>query len=44
MMNTLTAAPRTRRAYDHRLREQVIRSGARCLPQHVAIPRSTVST
>ena len=44
MMNTLTAAPRTRRAYDHRLREQVIRSGPRCLPKHVAIPRSTVST
>ena len=44
MMNTLTATPRTRRAYDHRLREQVIRGGARCLPKHVAIPRSTVST
>ena len=24
MMNTLTATPRTRRAYDHRLREQVL--------------------
>jgi hypothetical protein len=44
MMNTLTVTPRTRRTYDHRLREQVIRSGARCLPKHVAIPRSTVST
>ena len=43
-MNTLTATPRTRHAYDHRLREQVIRSGARCLPKHVVIPRSTVST
>jgi len=28
-MNTLTATPRTRRAYDHRLQEQVIRSDAR---------------
>jgi hypothetical protein len=44
MMNTLTATPRTRYAYDHRLREQVVRTGTRCLPKHVAIPRSTVST
>jgi hypothetical protein len=33
-----------RYAYDHRLRDQVVRSGTRCLPKHVAIPRSTVST
>ena len=30
--------------YDHRIREQVVRSGTRCLPEHVTIPRSTVST
>jgi putative transposase len=33
-----------RRAYDHRLREHVVRSGARSLGRQVAIPRSTVST
>jgi hypothetical protein len=44
MMNTLTAMPRTRHAYDHRLRDHVVRTGTRCLPQHVAIPRSTVAT
>jgi hypothetical protein len=44
MMNTLTATPRTRHAYDHRLRDHVVRTGTRCLPQHVAIPRSTVAT
>ena len=44
MLNTATTTPRTRYAYDHRLRDQVARSGTRCLPKHVAIPRSTVST
>jgi hypothetical protein len=33
-----------RRAYDHRLREHVVRSGARSLARHVPIPRSTIST
>ena len=33
-----------RRAYDHRLREHVLRSGARSLARHVPIPRSTIST
>jgi transposase InsO family protein len=30
--------------YDHRIREQVLRTGIRCLPRHLAIPRSTVGT
>ena len=33
-----------RRAYDHRLRDHVVRSGARSLASHVLIPRSTIST
>jgi len=36
--------PRTRRAYDHRLREQVVRCGAKVVASHVQIPRSTAST
>jgi putative transposase len=44
MMSTPSTTPRVRRAYDHRLREHVVRSGARSLGRHVAIPRSTVST
>jgi len=36
--------PRVRRAYDHRLREHVVRTGARSLARHVPIPRSTIST
>jgi hypothetical protein len=44
MINTLTAASQTRRVYDHRIREQVVRTGIRCLPRHLAIPRSTVGT
>jgi len=36
--------PRTRRAYDHRLREQVVRCGAKVVARHVQIPRSTAST
>ena len=44
MMDIATATPRTRRAYDQRLRDHVVRIGTRCLPNHVAIPRSTVST
>jgi len=44
MLDTSTTTSRTRCAYDHRLREQVVRNGTRCLPKHVAIPRSTVST
>jgi putative transposase len=33
-----------RRAYDHRLREHVVRSGARSLARHVPIQRSTLSS
>jgi putative transposase len=44
MLDTSPTTSRTRCAYDHRLRNQVLRSGTRCLPKHVAIPRSTVST
>ena len=44
MINTLPAASQTRRVYDHRIREQVLRTGIRCLPRHLAIPRSTVGT
>jgi hypothetical protein len=44
MIDIASATPRTRYTYDHRLRDQVVRSGTRCLPKHVAIPRSTVST
>jgi putative transposase len=43
-MSITSPAPRTRRAYDHRLREHVLRSGARSLARHVVIPRSTIST
>jgi len=42
-MTVFPAAPQPRRAYDHRLREQVLRTGARALTRHLAIPRSTVS-
>jgi hypothetical protein len=44
MLGTTTPTPWTRCAYDHRIREQVVRSGTRCLPKHIRIPRSTVST
>ena len=44
MTNNLAATSQTRRAYDHRLREQVCRTGKRCLPRQLAIPRSTVSS
>jgi hypothetical protein len=30
--------------YDHRIRNQVVKTGTRCLPKHIRIPRSTVST
>jgi len=43
-MTDFAATPQPRRAYDHRLREQVLRSGTRALTRHLAIPRSTVST
>ena len=36
--------PRPRRAYDHRLREHVVRCGPMAVAKHVHIPRSTVST
>ena len=44
MTSDLVATSETRRAYDHRLREQVCHTGKRYLPRHVAIPRSTVSS
>jgi len=44
MMSAPSPTSRTRRAYDHRLREHVLYSGATSLARHVAIPRSTVST
>jgi transposase InsO family protein len=44
MIDIATAAPRTRCAYDHRLRDHVVRTGTSCLPKHMVIPRSTVST
>jgi putative transposase len=43
-MSITPLAAHTRRAYDHRLREHVLRSGARSLARHVVIPRSTIST
>jgi hypothetical protein len=36
--------PHSRRAYDHRLRERVVRCGTSAVSKHVQIPRSTVST
>jgi len=44
MMSTPRQEPRARRSYDHRLREHVVRSGARSLGHGLTIPRSTVST
>ena len=44
MVSIPSHTPRMRRAYDLRLREHVVRSGARSLARHVPIPRSTVST
>jgi hypothetical protein len=44
MVSIPSPTPRTRRAYDHRLREHVVRSGASSLARHLPIPRSTVST
>jgi len=44
MMTLSVSAAPTRRAYDHRLREQVVRCGPRSVPRHVKIPRSTVAT
>jgi transposase InsO family protein len=44
MTGDLVATSQTRRTYDHRIREQVCRTGKRCLPRHLAIPRSTVSS
>ena len=44
MMLVPSPGPRTRRTYDHRLREHVVRACARSLGHGLAIPRSTVST
>ena len=38
------AAPHHRRAYDHRLREHVCRTGARALGHRLQVPRSTISS
>lgn len=43
MTPSLAAAPR-RRAYDHRLREQVCRTGSHALSRRLEIPRSTIAT
>ena len=44
MTPAIPPAPHTRRAYDHRLRDHVVRCGAKTVARHVQIPRSTVST
>ncbi len=44
MLDIPTATSQTRCTYDHRLRNQVVRTGTRCLPKHIRIPRSTAST
>ena len=44
MPDTQAATSRTRCAYDHRIRNQGVTPGTRCLPKHIRIPRSTVST
>jgi putative transposase len=44
MIPAVSAQPHPRRAYDHRLREHVVRHGAKTVAKHVQIPRSTVST
>src|SRR5450631_3872486 len=44
MPDTPMATAWTRCKYDYRIREQVVRTGTRCLPKHIRIPRSTVST
>src|SRR5437764_9572232 len=38
------AAPHHRRAYDHRLRDHVCRTGARALGHRLHVPRSTISS
>lgn len=42
MMSITAEAPRSRRAYDHRLREHVLRSGPTSLGCRLTIPRSTI--
>jgi putative transposase len=44
MMSIIPAVPRPRHAYDHRLREHVVRSGPTSLGHRLAIPRSTIWT
>jgi len=44
MTTAVSTTAQTRRAYDHRLREHVLRCGAAAVAKHVQIPRSTVST
>ena len=44
MTPAIPPAPHTRRAYDHCLRDHVVRCGAKTVARHVQIPRSTVST
>jgi hypothetical protein len=44
MTAAISDAPRTRRAYDHRLREHVVRCGSKGIAKHIQIPGSTVST
>ena len=44
MTSTLPAPPEHRRTYDHRLREQVFRTGARSLDHRLHVPRSTITS
>src|ERR1022692_473919 len=44
MTPALRAVPQHRRAYDHRLREHVCRTGARALGRELHVPRSTISS
>ena len=44
MTSTLPAPPEHRRTYDHRLREQVFRTGARSLDHRLHVPRSTIAS
>ena len=44
MTAAILDASRTRRTYDHRLREHVVRCGTIAVAKHIQIPRSTVST
>ena len=44
MIPALAAAPKPRRTYDHRLRQQVCRTGVRFFGHRIHIPRSTITS